>query len=115
MEFEFLPTPRILFGPKQFHKIGTLVKELGSRLMIVASRSALNSPETRETFTISILKQDIKFETYLISGEPTIETIDSGVRRAKEFKTDVIMGLGGGSAVDASKAIAEKQGRGICS
>ncbi len=106
MEFEFLPTPRIFFGPKQFQKIGSLVKELGSRLLIIASGSALNSPETRETFTISILKQDIEFDIYLISGEPTIETIDSGVRRAKEFNADVIMGLGGGSAVDASKAIA---------
>lgn len=106
MEFEFLPTPRIFFGLKQFHKIGTLVKELGSRLLIVASGSALNSPETRETFTVSISKQDIEFDTYLITGEPTIETIDSGVQKAKEFNADVIMGLGGGSAVDASKAIA---------
>jgi alcohol dehydrogenase class IV len=106
MEFEFLPTPRIFFGPKQFHKIGTLVKEFGSRLLIVASGRALNSPEAREAFTVSTLKQDIKFDTYLISGEPTIETVDSGVQKAKKFNADVIMGLGGGSAVDTSKAIA---------
>ncbi len=106
MEFEFLPTPRIFFGPKQFHNIGTLVKEFGSRLFVVASGSALNSPEIRETFTVSIIKQDLKFDTYLIKGEPTIETVDFGVQKAKEFKTDVIMGLGGGSAIDTCKAIA---------
>ncbi|MFX1505051.1 MAG: iron-containing alcohol dehydrogenase [Promethearchaeota archaeon] len=106
MEFEFLPTPRIFFGPKQFHKIGALVKELGSRVLIVASGGALNFPETRETFTVSTLRQEIEFDTYLISGEPTIKTIDSGVHKAKEFEADVIMGLGGGSAIDASKAIA---------
>jgi alcohol dehydrogenase class IV len=106
MEFEFLPTPHIFFGPKQFHKIGALAKELGSRLFIVASGSALNSPETRETFTVSTLKQDIEFDTFLIKGEPTIKVIDAGVQKAKEFKANVIMGLGGGSAVDASKAIA---------
>ncbi|MFX1515062.1 MAG: iron-containing alcohol dehydrogenase [Promethearchaeota archaeon] len=106
MDFEFLPTPRIFFGPKQFHKIGALVRELGSRLFIVASGSALNSPETRETFTVSTLKQDIEFDTFLVKGEPTIEAIDAGVKKAKGFKADVIMGLGGGSAVDASKAIA---------
>ncbi|UCG00994.1 MAG: iron-containing alcohol dehydrogenase [Candidatus Heimdallarchaeota archaeon] len=104
MEFEFLPTPCIFFGPKQFHKIGTLVKELGSRLLIVASGSALNSPETRET--VSTLKQEIEFDTFLVTGEPTIETIDSGVQKAHDFKADVIMGLGGGSAIDGSKAIA---------
>ncbi|UCG90669.1 MAG: iron-containing alcohol dehydrogenase [Candidatus Heimdallarchaeota archaeon] len=106
MEFEFLPPPRIFFGSKQFHNIGTLVKELGSRLFVVASGSALNTPETRETFTVSILKQDFEFDTYLIKGEPTIETIDSGVQKAKEFKAEVIIGIGGGSTVDACKAIA---------
>ncbi|MFX0124831.1 MAG: iron-containing alcohol dehydrogenase [Candidatus Hodarchaeota archaeon] len=106
MEFEFLPTPQIFFGFKQFHKIGTLVKELGSRLLIVASGSAFNSPETRETFTVSISKQEIEFDTFLIIEEPTIETIDFGVQKAKEFNADVIMSLGGGSAIDASKAIA---------
>ena len=106
MQFEFLPTPRIFFGPKQFQKIGLLVKEFGSRLLVVASGSALNSPETRETLTVSISKHNIEFDTFLIKGEPTIELIDLGVQRAEEFKPNVIIGLGGGSAVDASKAIA---------
>ncbi|MFX0208106.1 MAG: iron-containing alcohol dehydrogenase [Candidatus Hodarchaeota archaeon] len=106
MEFEFLPIPHIFFGSKKFNNIGTLVKEFGSRLFVVASSSALNSPETKEIFMDSILKQDLEFETYLIKGEPTIETIDSGVQKAKEFKANVIIGLGGGSAIDASKAIA---------
>ncbi|MFX1284988.1 MAG: iron-containing alcohol dehydrogenase [Promethearchaeota archaeon] len=106
MEFEFLPTPRIFFGPKQFHNIGTLVKEFGARLFVVASGSALNSPETRETFTVSIVKQEIRFETYLIRGEPTIETIDLGVQKAKEFKADCFLAIGGGSTIDACKAIA---------
>ena len=106
MQFEFLSTPKIFFGAKQFQNIGSLVKEFGSRLLVVASGSALNSPETRETLTVSILKHKIEFDTYLIKGEPTIEIIDSGVRKAKEFKAEVVMGVGGGSTVDACKAIA---------
>ncbi|UCE13531.1 MAG: iron-containing alcohol dehydrogenase, partial [Candidatus Heimdallarchaeota archaeon] len=106
MEFAFLPTPHIFFGSKQFHRIGALVKEFGSRLFVVASGSALNSPETREILTVSISKEDLEFDTYLIKGEPTIEIIDSGVQKAKESKAEVIIGLGGGSAVDACKAIA---------
>ena len=106
MQFEFLSTPRIFFGAKQFQNIGSLVKEFGSRLLVVASGSALNSPETRETLTVSILKHKIEFDTYLIKGEPTTEIIDSGVRKAKEFKAEVVMGVGGGSTVDACKAIA---------
>ncbi|MHA2304893.1 MAG: iron-containing alcohol dehydrogenase [Candidatus Hodarchaeales archaeon] len=106
MQFEFLPTPRIFFGPKQFRNIGSLVNEFGSRLLVVASGSALNSPETRDSLTVSISKHDIEFDTFILKGEPTIEIIDLGVQKAEEFKPDVIMGLGGGSAVDTCKAIA---------
>ncbi|MFX0184119.1 MAG: iron-containing alcohol dehydrogenase [Candidatus Hodarchaeota archaeon] len=106
MQFEFLATPRIFFGVKQFQNIGSLVKEFGSRLFVVASGSALNAPETRETLTVSILKHDIEFDTFLIKGEPTVGVIDSGVRKAEDFKADAIMGLGGGSVIDGCKAIA---------
>ncbi|MFX1423107.1 MAG: iron-containing alcohol dehydrogenase [Promethearchaeota archaeon] len=106
MEIELLPTPRILFGLNQFRNLGSLVNELGSRLFVVASGSALNSPETRKTFSVTLAQLNIEYDTYIVKGEPTIEIVDSGVQKAKEFNTDIVLGLGGGSAIDASKAIA---------
>ncbi|MHA2244362.1 MAG: iron-containing alcohol dehydrogenase [Candidatus Hodarchaeales archaeon] len=107
MQFEFLSTPRIFFGSKQFQNIGPLVKEFGSRLLVVASSSALEkTPKTKETLNLSALEHKFIFDTYIIKGEPTIETIDFGVKKAEEFKADMVMGLGGGSAIDACKAIA---------
>lgn len=107
MQFEFLSIPRIFFGSKQFQNIGSLIKEFGSRLLVVASGNALKkSPETKETLNLLASEHNFTFDTYIIKREPTIETIDFGVQKAKEFKADVIMGLGGGSALDASKAIA---------
>ena len=107
MQFEFLSTPRIYFGSKQFQNIGSLVKEFGSRLLVVASSSALEkSPKTKETLNLLASEHNFKFDTYIIKGEPTIETIDFGVKKDEEFKAEVVMGLGGGSAIDACKAIA---------
>lgn len=107
MQFEFLSTPRIFFGSEQFQKIGSLVKEFGSNLFVVASESALSkSSVTRSTLENKAAQSDFNFDTYIVGGEPTIETVDSGVIEAQEFNAEMIMGLGGGSALDTSKAIA---------
>jgi alcohol dehydrogenase class IV len=107
MKFEFLPTPRIFFGSHKFQDIGFFVQEFGSRLFIVASESVLEkNPEIKSSLNITASELDYENSTYFIKGEPTIETIDSGVEQAKEFKADVILGLGGGSVLDSSKAIA---------
>jgi alcohol dehydrogenase class IV len=107
MQFEFLSTPRIFFGSEQFQKIGSLVNEFGSNLLVVASESALSkSSVTRSTLQNKAAQSDFNFDTYIVTGEPTIETVDSGVVKAQEFNADIIMGLGGGSALDTSKAIA---------
>ncbi len=103
MQFEFLPTPKIIFGKSRFKEIDTTVKEFGTRLLIVASKSALE--RTNEVKSFEDLS-DIETKTYIIEEEPTIEVIDSGVESALDFKAEVILGLGGGSSIDASKAIA---------
>ncbi|MFX0170723.1 MAG: iron-containing alcohol dehydrogenase [Candidatus Hodarchaeota archaeon] len=107
MQFEFLSTPKIFFGQDKFQNIGILAKEFGSNLFIVTSESAL----PKSTFAQSILENQVakfKFniETYIIKGEPTIETVDIGTNKANEFRAEVVVGLGGGSVLDASKAIA---------
>ena len=37
---------------------------------------------------------------------PTVDLISTGAKLAKKFKADVILGIGGGSSLDAAKAIA---------
>lgn len=58
-----------------------------------------------------------KVETYLkeagivskflvgIENDPSVETVMKGVKEMKEFKPDVIIGIGGGSPIDAAKAM----------
>lgn len=45
-------------------------------------------------------------ETIAVPGEPTVDLVREGARRAQEAACDVIVSLGGGSAIDAGKAIA---------
>ncbi|MFX0087169.1 MAG: iron-containing alcohol dehydrogenase [Candidatus Hodarchaeota archaeon] len=107
MQFDFLPIPRIYFGLHKFQDIGSFILEFGSRVFLVASESALKSnAELKKILNDSTSELGYEISTYFIKGEPTIEIIDSGVEEAKGFNSDVILGLGGGSVLDSSKAIA---------
>ena len=41
-----------------------------------------------------------------ITGEPTVEMIEAGVKRYQKTGCDFIIGIGGGSPLDSAKAIA---------
>src|SRR5690606_8545320 len=44
--------------------------------------------------------------TFAVAGEPSVSSIGAGVRLAREHDSEVVVALGGGSAIDAGKAIA---------
>jgi alcohol dehydrogenase class IV len=48
----------------------------------------------------------VEFSSYSVSGEPKIQTIRDGVTLAKNENCDWVIGIGGGSVIDAGKAIA---------
>lgn len=97
MHFEFATATRITFGEGTASSLPDLIRSLGSRPMIVTGASP-----TRTSSLISA----VKAEVFTTSGEPTVELVREGAHRAIELGSDVIVSIGGGSAVDAGKAIA---------
>jgi alcohol dehydrogenase class IV len=95
--FEFATATRIVFGLKAAQTVASAAKEMGRRAVIVTGRS---------TDRAASLAADLKSEVFTIPGEPTITRIDEGVQLARRLGADVIIGFGGGSAIDAGKAIA---------
>ena len=47
-----------------------------------------------------------KYSTFTVSGEPDIALVKAGVEQAKAFNAQMVISFGGGSAIDAGKAIA---------
>ncbi len=93
--FEFATAQRIIFGHGVIRELPALTAEFGPRALLIAgSRTA--QWETRLPYV------GIKS----ICGEPTTQDIESGVELAKQHNADVIVAIGGGSVVDAGKAIA---------
>ncbi len=102
MHFEFATASRILFGPGSIKELPSAAASLGKRLMFVRGASG-----ERFTGAIEQLRAQGLFITeFHVSGEPTVELVLSGVQQARAESCDMVIGMGGGSAMDTAKAIA---------
>lgn len=97
MEFDFATAGRIVFGPGRFAALPAIVSGFGPRVMIVAGGHAANLPGL-----------DLLGSERLVvrtSGEPSIPQVSQAVDSARQFKPDVIVAVGGGSAIDTAKSV----------
>ncbi len=102
---EFGAPRRVIFGEGEFARLGQIASEYGHRAAIVATRSAMKPGGAAEIAGGLLKENRIEFTHFEIAGEPTVSDIDALTKRAREFQPDLIIGLGGGSALDAAKAV----------
>lgn len=96
--FSFETAQKILFGSGMAGNIGTEARALGSIALLVCG-----SQTNRAT---AILKNaEIAIHPFSIPDEPTLEMVAEGVAVAKQYKCDLVIAVGGGSVIDAGKAI----------
>jgi alcohol dehydrogenase class IV len=97
MRFEFATATRIIFGEGMAATLPDLARTFGARPFVVTGAS-----RERARALVSALSA----ETFAVSGEPTVDLVREGARHAQEAACDVVISIGGGSVIDAGKAIA---------
>lgn len=102
MRFEFATAGRILFGAGTLQEVAPAAAGFGRRALIVCGRTTARA----ESLLDHLKAQGMACNTFTVSGEPTLDTVRAGVKLAGEKSCDVVIGIGGGSAIDAGKAIA---------
>src|SRR2546426_920581 len=102
MRFEFATATRIIFGPAALREVGPLAKGFGRRALVVSGRDRRRA----EPLLAALRGKGISAVLYSVPGEPEVETVEKGVTQAKEEKCEFVISFGGGSAIDAGKAIA---------
>jgi alcohol dehydrogenase class IV len=102
MQFEFATAGRIIFGAGKLCEIGPIAKSFGGRVLVVTGKDG-----QRAGPLLKILKeQKVEAATFSVSGEPEIQTVRDGVALARKENRDWVISIGGGSVLDAGKAIA---------
>jgi alcohol dehydrogenase class IV len=102
MRFEFATATKIIFGAGTLREAGAITKEFGKRALVVTGRDA-----KRAGPLLKILREaGVNAATFSVAGEPELSTIEQGTALAKKENCELVIGFGGGSALDAAKAMA---------
>jgi alcohol dehydrogenase class IV len=102
MQFEFGTSGRIVFGAGKLRQAGLSVKNGGERPLVVTGKNYKRA----EPLLDLLREEKVECSIFSVSGEPKIQTIRDGVEFARTENCDWVIGIGGGSVLDAGKAIA---------
>ncbi len=114
--FNYQHSGEIIFGNGRISKVGSIVSRYGQRCLIV---SGPHNGALRDLYPIvgELLEHlGLAWEHFDgVNPNPTADLITAGAKLAKKFQADVILGIGGGSSLDAAKAISlETTHQGTC-
>ena len=105
--FGTLRTPRnLVFGAGQRHALSGYAKALGSRALVVTDQRLGADPEFLHLVSSLV---DAGLQVRVFDGtiaELPIECISSAVEAGRAFGADLVIGIGGGSCIDAAKVAA---------
>ncbi len=112
MAREFIVPQQIITGSGALLDAKTVMKTLGNRALIVTDQVMIDLKNCEKLEQV-LTEQGISYSIYAeISGEPTNAMIEAGLQQYREEECDCLIALGGGSPIDAMKAIASLAERG---
>ena len=102
MKFEFATATRIIFGPGTIREVAPEAGKMGKHAFVITGRS----PERARPLLEQLNTYQIGYVTFNVPSEPTTTIVNEAVEQARLSKSDLVIGMGGGSVLDTGKAIA---------
>jgi alcohol dehydrogenase len=104
--FQLGRIPRIEFGSGRLELLPDVVAGHGRQAALVTGKRSFRSTERWAWLLGELERRDVAVETVTVDGEPSPELVDTALARLRPAGIEVVVGIGGGSVLDAAKAIA---------
>jgi alcohol dehydrogenase len=104
--FSISRLPRILYGAGRINEVPALAAGYGRTALLITGRHSFCSTPRWQRFTHALEAQGVSWQHFTVSGEPSPALVDEAVSRFRANHINVVIAIGGGSVLDAAKAIA---------
>lgn len=102
--FDFQPRTRIIFGPGKLDELGQMARDLGASRALVVSDPGIVAAGHVGHAVECLNAAGIDNRVFdAVCQNPTTETVERAVAAARQYGPDLLIGLGGGSAMDCTK------------
>ncbi|MCK5434067.1 MAG: iron-containing alcohol dehydrogenase [Dehalococcoidales bacterium] len=100
-----LPT-KIIFGAGSLVQLGVEAKRTGHKAILVTGSSSMHQTGVLDRVIHDLKANGVDTVTFdKVEPNPRASTVDEGAKMARDSGIDLVIGLGGGSAMDAAKGI----------
>ncbi len=104
--FSLAATPRLAFGEGRIGELPAFIAEYGQKVLLVTGAQAFRATAHWSRLLEALQAHGIGWEEFAVTEEPSPAVVDAAVRRFHGQQIQVVAGIGGGSVIDAAKAIA---------
>ena len=103
--FFFAATPHIDFGVGRRNRLPDIVRQFGGKIILVTGGKSFDHSTCCQDL-LTGLQKEFEVQHIKVVGEPSPALVDDAVAKYKAFSPACVIAIGGGSAIDAGKAIA---------
>jgi alcohol dehydrogenase class IV len=103
--FQFSRLPKIYFKNGAISELTSISMNYGRKILIVTGQNSFIKSAQAEKLFLDLETKKTDYHIMKVPGEPTPDLIDNAVKTFKDVDIDLVIGIGGGSSIDAGKAI----------
>jgi alcohol dehydrogenase class IV len=103
--FQFAALPGIFFGPGTISSLPGHIRKYGKSVLLITGKRSFTGSDRCKSLMLLLKEQKIDFDIYSIPGEPSPLMINEAVGKYSNKNHSVVVAIGGGSVMDAGKAI----------
>ncbi|HKK06239.1 MAG TPA: iron-containing alcohol dehydrogenase [Gammaproteobacteria bacterium] len=104
--FDIAALPRIVFGPGRLQELADIVAAYGRSVLVLTGGKSFRETAHWSALQTGLKRAGVQFADMTVTDEPSPQMIDNAVRHHHGRGIEAVVAIGGGSVLDAGKAIA---------